>query len=106
MKINGAKCKIMSPENTPIILDGNEVEHVDNFVFLGSSLPTTSGDVKRRISLAASALGRLRTSIWNKRDIPLKLKLRLYNALILPIAIYASETWTLKNEDSRRLLVF
>ena len=106
MKINGAKCKIMSPENTPIILDGNEVEHVDNFVFLGSSLPTTSGDVKRRISLAASAFGRLRTSIWNKRDIPLKLKLRLYNALILPIAIYASETWSLRNEDTRRLLVF
>ena len=36
MKINGAKCKIMSPETTPINLDGNKLEHVDNFVFLGS----------------------------------------------------------------------
>ena len=33
MKINGSKCKIMSPNDTPITLDGNEVEHVDNFVF-------------------------------------------------------------------------
>ena len=96
----------MSPENKPIILDGNEVDYVDNFVFLGSSLPSTSGDVKRRISLAASAFGRLRTTVWNRRDISIKLKSRLYNALILPIAIYASETWTLKNEDVRRLLVF
>ena len=92
MKINRAKCKILSPENKPIVLDGNEVEHVENFVFLGSSLPDTSVDVKRRISLAATAFGRLRKSIWNKRDISLPLKMRLYNALILPIATYASET--------------
>ena len=106
MKINGAKCKIMSPNDTPITLDGNEVEHVDNFVFLGSSLPTTSGDVLRRTSLAATAFGRLRTTVWSRRDISKNLKIRLYNALILPIATYASETWTLKNHDIRRLLTF
>ena len=106
MKINGAKCKIMSPQTQPITLDGNEVEHVDNFVFLGSQLPSTSGDVKRRISLAATAFGRLRSTVWNRRDISRKLKCRLYNALILPIATYASETWTLRNEDVRRLECF
>ena len=106
MKINGAKCKVLSPENTPIILDGNEVEHVQNFVFLGSSLPDTSGDVQRRISLAATAFGRLRKNIWNCRNISRNLKVRLFNALILPIATYASETWTLKQEDIRLLQSF
>ena len=42
MKINGAKCKIMSPESKPIILDGNTIEHVENFVLLGSQLPSTT----------------------------------------------------------------
>ena len=106
MKINGAKCKILSPSSEIITLDGAEVEQVNDFVFLGSMVPNGSEDVKRRISLASTAFGRLRNAIWNKRAIGQRLKVRLYNALILPIAIYASETWTLKAEDERRLEVF
>ena len=36
MKINGAKCKIISPSDQRIVIDGEEVEHVEEFVFLGS----------------------------------------------------------------------
>ena len=60
----------------------------------------------RKIALAASAFGRLRKVIWDRHDISNHLKIRLYNALILPIATYASETWTLKSEDTRKLTVF
>ena len=106
LKINSDKCKVMTKEiNEAIEVNNQTVEKVENFVFLGSVVPNTSDDVKRRIALASSAFGRLRANIWNRKDIPYQIKIRLYNALIVPIAIYASETWTLKvlMEDITRL---
>ena len=106
MKINGAKCNIISPSPEEITIDGAQVEHVGQFTFLGSVVPHCSEDVNRRISLAAAAFGRLRTAVWNRREIGMALKVRLYNALILPLATYAAETWTLKAEDTRKLEAF
>ena len=106
MKINGAKCKIISPSRESIVIDGQEVEHVEDFVFLGSVVPSSGADVKRRTALASSAFGRLKKAIWSKWSVSLQLKSRLYRALILPIATYASETLTLKSEDVRKLDVF
>jgi hypothetical protein len=106
MKFNGAKCKIISPSDQQILIDGQNVEHVEEFVFLGSVVPDSSADVKRRIALASAAFGRLREAIWKKKAISNPLKIRLYKALIEPIATYAAETWTLKAEDSRKLEVF
>ena len=106
LKINGDKCKIISPETEDIEINGEPVENVDSFVFLGSSITNTTDDVKRRIALACSAFGRLKTNLWNRRGITNALKTRLYFSLILPIAIYGSETWTLKAGDCNRLLVF
>lgn len=65
-----------------------------------------SDDIKRRIALASSSFGRLKENVWSRKDIPNCIKIRLYNALIIPIATYASETWTQKAEDSRKLTVF
>ena len=106
MKINGAKCKILSPLKDTIKIDNEEVEHVEEFVFLGSVVPDTTSDVKRRIALASAAFGRLISTVWNKRSISKAIKARLYKALILPIATYASETWTLKACDTRKLESF
>ena len=63
-------------------------------------------DVERRVNLAYSAFGRLNKAIWKNAQISLGLKVRLYNALIVPIATYACETWTLKESDAQKLLVF
>ena len=68
-----------------------EVEHVNEFVFLSSAVSGSSADV-RRIALASSAFGKLRAPMWSKQSICNALKVRLYNALFLPIATYAAET--------------
>ena len=87
MKIDGAKCKIISRSDQAVVLDGSEVEHVKEFVFLGSVVPNSNDNVRRRISLALAAFGRLNIPIWQKREISKPLKVvRLYKALILPIA--------------------
>ena len=75
-------------------------------MYLGSSVPDTIKDVERRIALALSAFGILRKSVWSNRDILLRLKVRLYRALILPIPTYTAETWALTVADEKKLLVF
>ena len=106
MKVNIDKCKVLTNKNDNILIEGKQLENVDSFVYLGSVVPNVSEDVDRRICLASSTFGRLRKSIWNKRCISIKLKMRLYRALILPIATYASETWVMTTDVENKLLVF
>ena len=92
MKVNGAKCKIISPGEQVVVLDGSDVRHGKYFVFHGSVVPNTSDVVRRRISLASAEFGRLKIPIWQKLEISKHLKVRLHKAPILPIATYAAET--------------
>ena len=75
----------MSSEIDEIIIDCKPVKKAESFVFLGSVVPGTSADVKRRIALAAVAFGKLQ-NIRSNTTVSLKLKIRLYNTLILPIS--------------------
>ena len=89
LKVNAAKCKVLSNENDSIAIDGNQVETVDKFIFLGSIVPNTSDDIVRIIALATVAFGKLKNKIWSNNDLPVYVKTRLIYALIIPIAIYA-----------------
>ena len=106
LKINPTKCAVMTPETEDIMIDNQIVPKVTEFKFLGSLVPNSASDVTHRVSLASQAFGRLRNAIWTSRDMSRTLKIRLYKALILPIAIYGSETWTLREQEIRALLVF
>jgi hypothetical protein len=107
LKINREKCRVITDEEVDeILMESNAVTEVQEFVFLGSVVPGTSSDIKRRIALAAVAFGKLKNNIWSNRTIPMNLKIRLYYALIIPIATYSCETWTATKEDCRTLQVF
>ena len=96
----------MSNEQHDIVLNGDAIEKVDKFVFLGSTVPSVTDDVKRRTTLAAWAFGRLKSKIWTNQSITRSLKVRIYKALILPIATYGCETWALRKADLTRLESF
>ena len=86
MKKKCAKCKIISPSKQAVVQDGSEVEHVKEFVFRGSIVPNSTDNVRIRISLAQAAF-------WQKKTRYKQVsKMRLYKALILPIATYAAVT--------------
>ena len=106
MKINFDKRKVLTPSNSNIMIQRELFEYVNNFLYLGTSVPNVTKDIERRIALALTSFGRLRESIWSNRDILLKLKLRPYRALILLIATYASETWVITVNDENKFLVF
>ena len=95
MKINTGKTKVISDTQARIRIDGADIENVDSFIYLDSVLPNFTDDIIRRTALAAQSFGRLQAVIWRNRDINLNLKVRLFNSLIVPIATYAAETWTL-----------
>ena len=69
MKINFDKCKVLTPSNDNMLIHGELLENVNNFAYHGSLVPDTMKDIERRTDLALTAFGRLRKSIWSRRDI-------------------------------------
>src|SRR4030088_774522 len=59
----------------------------------------------RRIALAAAVLHSLST-VWKQRHLSIALKIQIYRALVLPVLLYASETWTMLECDARRVQSF
>lgn len=106
--LNLKKTKIMTIAGDGAIklkLDGEELECVREFIFLGS-LVTQSGEssveVKRRLTLGRSAMLSM-TRVWKTKDISIATKSRLVRAIVFPIAIYGCESWTLRKADRRRI---
>jgi len=109
LRVSWAKTKIQNIDSGPqppnITVDGNTVEQVDNFVYLGSIQSSDDGsqpDIKRRIVLASSVMSSLEP-IWSDRYLSLPTKVRVYQTLVLLVLTYACETWTLSAADARRL---
>ena len=82
-------------------IDGETVESVSDFVFLGSKI-TADGDcsheIKRRLLLGRKVMTNLE-SILKSRDIPLPTKLRLVKAMVFPVVMYGCESWTIKKGE-------
>ena len=74
----------MTIDDEETSIDDNPIEKEEDFVFLGSVVPSVTKDVKRRTNLASWAFGRLRNNIWTNQYISRALKVRIYNALIRP----------------------
>ena len=106
MRVNADKCKTITSDQNPLMISNSVVEAIEQFTFLGSVVPDTTSDIKRRIALANAAFGKLKNNIWSRKEISPNLKIRLYKALILPIAIYGSETWPITKQDTQKLIVF
>ena len=88
----------------PIIpwqIDGETVETVADFIFLGSKI-TTDGDcsheIKRRVLFGRKVMTNL-DSIFKSRDITLPTKVRLVKAMVFPVVIYGRESWTIKKAE-------
>ena len=109
LKLNIQKTKIMA--SSPITsweIDGETVETVSDFIFLGSKI-TTNGDcsheIKRRLLLRRKVMTNL-DSIFKSRVITLPTKVRLVKAMVFPVVMYGCESWTVKKAECRRIDAF
>ena len=102
LKLNIQKTKIMA--SGPITLwqiDGETMETVSHFIFLGSKI-TADGDcsheIKRCLLLGRKAMANL-DSILKNRDITLPTKIHLIKAMVFPAVMYGCESWTIKKAE-------
>ena len=97
-----------SGPNTSWKIDGETVETVSDFIFLGSKI-TADGDcsyeIKRCLLLERKTMTNL-DNILKSRDITLSTKVRLVKAMVFPVVMYGCESWTIKKAEHRRIDVF
>ena len=85
-----------------------KIETVADFIFLGSKI-TADGDcsheIKRCLFLGRKVMTNL-DSILKSRDITLPIKVHLVKAIVFPVVIYGSESWTIKKAEHQRIDAF
>ncbi|VDO76135.1 unnamed protein product [Schistosoma margrebowiei] len=112
MRFSPSKCKMLLQDwvtSTPELVIGSEVvECVDRFTYLGSLISPCGlvcNEISARIQKARLAFANLR-HLWRRRDIRLPTKGRVYCAAVRSVLLYGCETWPVRVEDIRSLLVF
>ena len=83
-------------------IDGETMETVRNFIFLGSKEPTVDGDcsheIKRCLLLGRKAMTNL-DSVLKSRDITLPKNVQVVKAMFFPLVVYVCESWTIKKSE-------
>ena len=109
LKLNIQKMKIMaSGPMTSWEIDGQTVEIVSDFTFVGSNITADgecSHEIKRRLLLGRKVMTHL-DSIFKSRDITLPTKVHLVKAMVFPVVMYRCESWTVKTAERRRTDAF
>ena len=109
LKFNVQKTKIMaSGPITSWEIDGETVETVSDFIFLGSKI-TADGDcsheIKRHLLLGRKVMTNL-DSILKSRDFTLPTKVHVVKAMVFPVVMYGCENWTIKKAECWRIDAF
>ena len=102
LNLNIQKMKIMASDPiTSWQIDGETVETVSEFIFLGSKI-TADGDcsheIKRHLPLGRKVMTNL-DSILKSRDITLPTKVHLVKAMVFPVVMYGCDSWTMKEAE-------
>ena len=108
LKLSIQKTKIMaSGPITSWEIDGETVETVSDFIFLGSKITADgncSHEIKRFLLLGRKTMTNLDSIL--KRDITLLTKVRLVKAMVFPVVMYGCESWTVKKAERQRTDAF
>ena len=109
LKLNIQKTRIMaSGPITSWQIDGEIVETLTDFIFLGSKI-TADGDcsheIERHLLFGRKAMTNL-DSILKSRDITLPTKVQLVKAMVFPVVMYGCESWTIKKAEHQRIDAF
>ena len=111
MEVSSEKSKILvNAENKKanIIMNGEHLEEVDTFKYLGATITKdgrSTSEVKTRLAIATSSMARL-LKIWKSKEISFTSKFKLFKSLVLSIALYGCESWTLSADLEKRIESF
>ena len=109
LKLNIQKTKIIAfGPITSWQIDGETMERVTNFIFLGSKITTVgdcSHEIKRCFLLGRKAMTNL-DNILKSRDIILPTNVHLVKPMVFPVVMYGCESWTIKKAEHQRINAF
>ena len=109
LRLNIQKTKVIaSGPITSWQIDGETLEAVADFIFLGSKITADGGyshEIKRRLLLGRKVMTNL-DSILKSRDITLPTKVHLVKAMVFPLVVYGCESWTMKKAECQRIDAF
>ena len=109
LKLNIKKAKIITSGSiTSWQMEGEKVEAVTNFFFLGSKITEAhdcSHKIRRRLYLGGKAMTNL-DSVLKIRDITLPTQVRIVKTMVFPVVTYSCESWTIKKAEHQRIDAF
>ena len=109
LRINTAKTHLMVHGNKEqVALGGNDIQQVDRFKYLGSMVGMdgdSAPEIRTRLAIAGNATNQL-DGLWKAKEISLKLKKQLVKTVVWSVALYAAESWTLKQTDMAKIEAF
>ncbi|CAH8589616.1 unnamed protein product [Schistosoma haematobium] len=100
--------KFKTRNSNPITLDGETLEDVGSFTYLGSIIDEQGGsdaDVKARIGKARAAFLQLK-NIWNTKELSTNIKVRIFNTNVKAVLLYGAETWRTTTTTIKKVQVF
>ena len=109
--LNSTFRKLKITASSPIAsweIDGETVETVSDFIFLGSKITAEcdwSHEIKRHWVLGRKVMTNL-NSILKSRDVTLPTKIRIVKAMVFPVVMYGCQSWTIKKAEHWRIDVF
>ncbi|KAK7095834.1 hypothetical protein V1264_005198 [Littorina saxatilis] len=112
LNIHKGKSKVLrtnaTANTTPITLNGEALQEVDNFTYLGSVVDKQGGtdaDVRVRIGKARAAFLQLK-NVWASADLSINTKLRIFNTTVKSVLLYGAETWRTTVAITRKIQTF
>jgi hypothetical protein len=100
--------KVNAASTTPIKLDGEALEEVESFTYIGSIVDKqgeTDADVKIRVSKARAAFLQLK-EVWTSRYLSTNTKFRLFNSNVKAVLLYVAETWRTTVNTTKKTQTF
>ncbi|VDO81442.1 unnamed protein product [Schistosoma margrebowiei] len=111
LSIHKGKTKVLkfkAENSNPITHDGETLEDVESFTYLGSIIDEQGGsdsDVKASIGKARTAFLQLR-NIWNSKQLSTNIKVRIFNTNVKAVLLYGAETWRTTTTTIKKVQVF
>ena len=115
LKINIKKIEVMFQLNSTMTMeedinvDETTQNHVKEFTYFGSIIASDGhieAELQKRMSKASMSFGRLRERLWNNHNVPIRVKGKIYRAIILSTLLYGAETWTVYRRHVKKLHAF
>ena len=91
------------------MVDGNKLNYVLEFTYLGSIISSNGcidDEMQRRLAKASACFGRLGKILWNNRHVSMRVKGKIYPAIVLSTLLYGAKAWTMHRRQVKKLHAF